>query len=380
MSSEVINAFMAENLLEDSHVFTRIHALQENMRYESHGERISFNDFYHRLKKDVEAIPSIRLEISIATGTENQYSIQLMNALETIIDESDRMSSLVLNFHAKLRSAQNRIEEEKSTFTSWYILAASALNTAQKVKFPAAQIKALADTEFTRICGDLNLEVETLLLEVTTLLTQIKSHKKTQQEKFDIGKDQINSTWTSSLPSFGASVAPNRSDQLLRHPEEEEEFEEEEDDSPAPFISKLNPLPVVATIDPRAVSVHTEDGGEIKGIFKKIGEPRPINQEHSIANHHLAGAKPLGTICSVCGKPQFETTSGEVCENGHGGAPAKEDEDRKAELATLAALKDEDINLKDIPAISDEKLAAAKRALTTPRKKLVIMDDDEDIL
>lgn len=25
--------------------------------------------------------------------------------------------------------------------------------------------------------------------------------------------------------------------------------------------------------------------------------------------------------CSVCGEPQFETPSGDVCRNGHGGAP-----------------------------------------------------------
>ncbi len=29
--------------------------------------------------------------------------------------------------------------------------------------------------------------------------------------------------------------------------------------------------------------------------------------------------------CSVCSKPQFHTRSGWVCENGHGGAPPKEE-------------------------------------------------------
>ena len=32
------------------------------------------------------------------------------------------------------------------------------------------------------------------------------------------------------------------------------------------------------------------------------------------------------TTCSVCGKPQFTTPSGIVCENGHGGAPSSEEE------------------------------------------------------
>jgi hypothetical protein len=30
--------------------------------------------------------------------------------------------------------------------------------------------------------------------------------------------------------------------------------------------------------------------------------------------------------CSVCGKPQFKTTSGVVCQNGHGGADPMDDE------------------------------------------------------
>lgn len=28
-----------------------------------------------------------------------------------------------------------------------------------------------------------------------------------------------------------------------------------------------------------------------------------------------------GTLCSECGEPQLETSSGITCENGHGGAP-----------------------------------------------------------
>lgn len=37
----------------------------------------------------------------------------------------------------------------------------------------------------------------------------------------------------------------------------------------------------------------------------------------------------IGTHCAVegCGKPQFQTSSGESCSNGHGGAPALEDND-----------------------------------------------------
>jgi hypothetical protein len=33
---------------------------------------------------------------------------------------------------------------------------------------------------------------------------------------------------------------------------------------------------------------------------------------------------PLGTLCSDCGLPQYDTPGGACCNNGHGGAPPKE--------------------------------------------------------
>lgn len=38
--------------------------------------------------------------------------------------------------------------------------------------------------------------------------------------------------------------------------------------------------------------------------------------------------RPTGTHCGIdgCGEAQFETPSGVVCKNGHGGAPALEDQ------------------------------------------------------
>lgn len=33
--------------------------------------------------------------------------------------------------------------------------------------------------------------------------------------------------------------------------------------------------------------------------------------------------EPVG-ICSVCGEPQYATSSGETCSNGHGGVPSLE--------------------------------------------------------
>lgn len=40
----------------------------------------------------------------------------------------------------------------------------------------------------------------------------------------------------------------------------------------------------------------------------------------------------MRTFCSVCLEPQFETRSGPVCKNGHGGAPSIEQDSVRIEL------------------------------------------------
>jgi hypothetical protein len=50
-----------------------------------------------------------------------------------------------------------------------------------------------------------------------------------------------------------------------------------------------------------------------------------------------------GTLCSVCGEPQYESPSGVVCENGHGGVLAKEvDQEEPALDDLLGELEGED--------------------------------------
>jgi hypothetical protein len=52
------------------------------------------------------------------------------------------------------------------------------------------------------------------------------------------------------------------------------------------------------------------------GIARAQAEGRPV-EERSLP---AWASKECGTRCSVCGEPQFQTPSGTVCKNGHGGA------------------------------------------------------------
>jgi hypothetical protein len=46
--------------------------------------------------------------------------------------------------------------------------------------------------------------------------------------------------------------------------------------------------------------------------------------DQAIEDKPVDSFPPLGTHCSVCGMPQYDTPGGPSCINGHGGAPPKE--------------------------------------------------------
>jgi hypothetical protein len=354
---EIIDAFLAENLLPGSHLFTRLEKLRDSMCYSSEGTLLSFDDFYTLLKREADSIPSLRLENDIAPGTENQYTHQLITSMETINDDSDRVLRKIHKFHSKLKAAEGQIKEERTGFAAWYILAANTLLASHKIKFSSTQIKDLADSEFTRLVHSLDIEVKSLSIEVGVLASQVDSFKKTQQSKFALGKEQVSATWTSHLPAFGGAVAPSRSDQLLQRPSLDDE--ELEDGYVPAFISKTKPTlvepTVMESIKPDAdgtlpIKVHTEDD-EIIGVFKKVGDPRPI---HRVRAHDDCGDCKLPD-CHKCtpAKPRIVPTA-------------------NVDDAEIFGTLEEDF-------LEDKKLATP--VPTTPRKKLTFeIADDEDIL
>lgn len=72
-------------------------------------------------------------------------------------------------------------------------------------------------------------------------------------------------------------------------------------------------IPVVGTVD------CTELEGDPTDPTPKSVDP----STHS----SLGQLDWTGGVCSLCGEPQFNTTSGITCSNGHGGAPAAEGSD-----------------------------------------------------
>lgn len=52
------------------------------------------------------------------------------------------------------------------------------------------------------------------------------------------------------------------------------------------------------------------------------------NIKHGWADTEDDKKRPTKLLCSICKKPQFETPSGLVCEEGHGGADSIEPEEK----------------------------------------------------
>ena len=229
-ATSTLNALKAENLMAGSYVLTQIDSLRAALRYTTNGETVSYDDYYLKLQNEIEALPRLKLDTVVATGTENQYIMQLVKGLEEIFDNADRTVRRVLHYQSKLRNAMSRISKLRAAFSAWYTLAAGESLEENGAKFPSNQLKDLASSEFSRLMEGLDVEVESLSEAVKVQTEQIKQWKKTQQEKFNLGKDQANASWTSGLPNFGEG---DRSDQLL----EKNTFEEEVDDEVPAFVS-----------------------------------------------------------------------------------------------------------------------------------------------
>lgn len=91
------------------------------------------------------------------------------------------------------------------------------------------------------------------------------------------------------------------------------------------------------------------------------------------------GFRPNGRICCDCYLPQYETPSGPVCDNGHGGAQGLPSDGTQAERsirAVSAYLKLFDVMLTDVP-LQDlceegrKHLLAGKQEMDTALRRMI---------
>lgn len=274
----IILAFKAEAVLgQDAEIFVRLENLRKRMEYSSEGDRRSFDDYYELLKQAVDEIPKLELETDVVPGTENQYSLEMASTMEQIVDDCDRVLRKLAHFQGRLRDAERQISNLKAEFVAWYLLSASVLiKSLEDVKLPPKDVRALAEAEFSRLVGNIDVRVTTLLDDIKIEYDRVASHKSAQKEKHNLGKDQINASWTSVLPSYGGAVAPESSQYTQPQDEEDEE------DVPA-FVSRKPSISAVqerlnqAKVGDTVLIRHTENVAPvITGTFKKTGDPKPV--------------------------------------------------------------------------------------------------------
>ena len=248
-NSLLLETLRAEGLLRESYILECIGELVKGLSYASEGEAVSYEDMYARLALEADALPKLSLDLDISPGTESRYSIQLTQGMEQVVDRCDQALRKAILFESRVKDAASRLRKVRGEFGAWYCLAATERLAQAEARLPSLQVKQLSDSEFSRLSGGLDVAMDSLLSAVKALKAEITEHKKAQMAKYNMGKDQVNASWTSHMPVFGGSgdITTEDPGRLL---------EEEEEEGP--------PL-----------GSPPEDDGGIKGTFKKYGTPRP---------------------------------------------------------------------------------------------------------
>jgi hypothetical protein len=260
----MLAAFRAEALLENQPILDEIAQLVKDLRYNTDGEVIAFDDYFERLHKDVQDLPRLALQSDLAPGEDTQYTLQLITTMQQVYDDCDRVRRKIIRFETRLLSAKDQIAQLAATFGAWYILAANQIIETNELKFPAVQVKQLATAEFSRLMDHLDIKVNSLLMQVEAENIKVKEHKATQKEKFTMGKTQADLSYASNLPNYGE--APDNSSQLT---EEQEPEEEDGGDVPA-FVTRR---PVVGNNPMQAAVDAAKPGDTVVFEFKENVAP-----------------------------------------------------------------------------------------------------------
>lgn len=260
--SGVMSAMKAESLLADSQLFNQIEGLCKDLTYNTAEGKFAFDDYFATLTEAIDAIPKLELDNDVAPGTETTYQIQLTQSAEMIVDECDRVFRRMNQFAGKLKEADRAINNKKAEFVAWYMLAANALlKDLDDLKLPQQEIRKLAEAEFSRLMGNLDIKVTSLIEALKIEAEKVTAHKATQKEKYNLGKDQANATWTSTLPAFGNAFSEDRG---------KTSAVQEMDEEDVPAAVKAKPQIVIGD----TLRIIKPESAEIKGTFVKTGDPK----------------------------------------------------------------------------------------------------------
>lgn len=278
-ASQLFNAVKAEQLLAGSDLLKQIEDFRTELRYTTDGDVFSYDDYYSILQKQITALPHLTLQSEIAPNTENEYQVKLLTALDDIYTAIERISIKLAHFQSKIKTAESRADSLKASFVAWYCLALDDYLTAYDKKLTATTVANLASSEFERLMQGVNVDLSNLGAALKVQVEILNKRKKTAQDKFNLGKDQANASWTGRvLPSDRGIVSDPSSRDLL-------EIQDEDQDEVPAFVSK-----------------QPQIGTETQGFFK-VGDAQPVTllpDELVVCGPHKCPVRPEGAPCPFC--------------------------------------------------------------------------------
>ena len=199
---KILNELKAEVVLRDTNILTQVENLKGLLTYKTDNKVYDFEDYFHILNKEIQAIERIELLASVPPGGAQSYLVELSMALQMVTDKVEMSQTRAIYFQGKLKSALHVKDNLLATFSAWYLIAIAEKLKEAELKIPASTQKALAESEFSRLLDDVDINIEGLLSAVEVMVTHLKEMRKIAQEKYKLGTDQANASVT-NLPFNG---------------------------------------------------------------------------------------------------------------------------------------------------------------------------------
>lgn len=199
---KILDELKAEVILKDTTILSQVQKLKGLLHYETDEHQYDFEEYFHALSKEIKSIERIELLTTVPPGGAQSYLVELSMALQMVTDKVEMAQTKAIYFQGKLKSALHVKDNLLATFSAWYLIAIAEKLKEAELKIPASTQKALAESEFSRILEDMDVNIEGLLSAVEVMVTHLKDMRKIAQEKYKLGTDQANASIT-NLPFNG---------------------------------------------------------------------------------------------------------------------------------------------------------------------------------
>ncbi len=193
----ILNELQPEVMFQGLRILPQIEAIQGLYRGGDSPEN-GFERRFHEIQQEVGKVPHLSLDQHIVPGQESRYQLDLAISLEQVLDGNQRVLVQALAFLSRCNSLKLRIAQSKEVFTAFWTLGAQDKIQERGIKgVTNPTLKALAGHEFSCLIQDVDAEVDGITEAMELIVTSLKAQAKLAREKYDMGKDQVNSALAS---------------------------------------------------------------------------------------------------------------------------------------------------------------------------------------